>query len=252
MKSTEEKKYKKFCTTGMLSVIMWTLMCILFVWSFGNDGERAKDAERTAEARRLAAEAERELRSLQREQDDGQNLKLRSHEERLKVLETAVVDLLTANPRPESEIVSPAVRQDESASNAEAVSDEDFRAMVLKNAKQKDQMAIVKHFKQEDEFKSSLSRTQKKKFDADVKKAYEELLAECKINKGSLDKWQDELFRQSVETAVILEWRMDDYSNRQVAVKPVSKEQRQKKLEKLHNLESQLAELAGETESESE
>ncbi len=157
-----------------------------------------------------------------------------------------MVDLLTANPRPESEVVIPAVRQDESASNAEAVSDEDFRAMVLKNAKHKDRMAIVKHFKQEDEFKKSLSRTEKKKFDDEVKKAYENLLAECKIDKGSLDKWQDNAFRQSVKTAVILEWRMDDYSNRQVAVQPVSREQRQDNLENFRLLDNQLVELAGE------
>ena len=138
-----------------------------------------KNAERIAEARQQA-------RALDREHEDGQNLKLQSHEDHLKVLETAVVDLLTANPRPESEVVSPAVRQDESASNAEAVSDEDSRAMVLKNVKQKDRMAIVKHFKQEDEFKKSLEPAEKQKFDADVEKAYEKLLAECGIKK---DRW---------------------------------------------------------------
>ncbi len=121
--------------------------------------------------------------------------------------------------------------------------------MVLKNAKHKEQMAIVKHFKQEGEFKKSLKPSEKRKFDVDVEKAYEELLAECGIDEGSLDKWQDDLFRQSVETTAILEWRIADYSNRQVAVKPVSAEERQEKLEKFRLLDNQLAELAGEMEA---
>ncbi len=125
--------------------------------------------------------------------------------------------------------------------------------MVLKSAKHKERMAIAKHFKQEDEFKKSLDRTEKKRFDAEVKKAYENLLAECGIDKGSLDKWQEDAFRQSVETAVILEWRMKDYSNRPVesnpVSQPVSKEQKQAKLEKFRRLEHQLAGLAEETEA---
>lgn len=251
MNSTEEKKVKKFHITGTLTVIMWTLVCImLLVWGFGDDEERIETRKATAEARKLADDAQREMRALQREHDKGQDLKIRSHDERLKVLESAVVDLLTANPKQsDSQVVQPAVRQDESA---EAASDEDFRAMVLKNVKINDRMAIVRHFRQEDEFKKSLKPSEKRKFDADVKKAYEELLAECKIAEGSLDKWLANTLRQSVETGVILEWRMDDYSNRQVAVQPVSEEEREEKLEKFRLLDDQLAELAGETEAESE
>lgn len=180
---------------------------------------------------------------LERKHENGQDSKIRAHEERLKVLETAVVDLLTANPKQSDPLAVLPYDTDK------AVSDEDFRAMVLKNAKHKQKMAIVKHFRQEDEFKKSLKPAEKRKFDADVKKAYENLLTECKIAKGSLDKWQANALRQSVETGVILEWRMDDYSNRQVASKPVSSEERQERLEKLHYLEDQLAELAGETEA---
>ena len=243
MKSTETAGKKKFRLELVCGVIAWTLICVLLLWSFVDDKDYAKIEERTYEA-------QQEARSLQRKHEDGQDLKIRSHEERLKVLETAVVDLLTAKPKQsDSQVVQPAVLPYEPA---EAVSDEDFRAMVLKNAKHKERIAIVKHFKQEDEFKKSLSRTEKKKFDNEVKKAYENLLAECGIDQGSLGKWPDNAFRQSVETAVILEWRMDDYSNRQVAVNPVSAEEREEKLEKLHHLEDQLAELAGETEVEDE
>lgn len=246
MNSAEEKKIKKFHIIGTLTAILWTLVCImLLVWGFGdyNDKERMETRKATMEARQRVEKLDREMRALQRKHDNGQDLKIRSHDERLKVLETAVVDLLTANPK----VVQPAVRQDDSAKSA---SDEDFRAMVLKNVKDKDRMAIVRHFRQEDEFKKSLKPSERRKFDADVKKAYEELLAECKIAKGSLDKWQANALRQSVETGVILEWRMDDYSNRQVAVKPVSKEQRQNKLEKLRLLEGQLEEFGVETEAE--
>ena len=236
MKFTGEKTVR---ITVVLNVLVWSLIAILFFWDFGGD-DRAKTVERTIEARQRAMD-------LERKHENGQNLKLQSHEERLKVLETAVVDLLRANPKQSaSAVVQPAVRQDES------VSDEDFRAMVLKNVKRKEKMAIVKHFRQEDEFKKSLKPAEKRKFDADVKKAYENLLAECGIEKGSLDKWQANALRQSVETGVILEWRMDDYLNRRVAVQPVSAEEREEKLEKFRLLNNQLAELAGETEAEGE
>lgn len=235
MESTKTEE-KKFRFNVVMTVLTWTLIAILFLWDFGGE-DRAKNAELAADARQRAAE-------LEREHENRQDLEIRSHEERLKVLETAVVDLLTASPKQSaSAVVQPAVRRDESAS------DEDFRAMVLKNAKQKERMAVVKHFKQEDEFKKSLNPNKKRKFDADVEKAYENLLAECKIAKGSLDKWQANTLRQSVETGVILAWRMDDYSNQQVAFNPVSEEERQEKLEKLRHLENQLAEFAGETEA---
>lgn len=244
MNSTEEKKIKKFHITGTLTVIMWTLIGImLLVWGYGDDEERIENLKATMEARQRAHALDIKL-------EDGQNLKIRSHEERLKVLETAVVDLLMANPKQsDSQVVLPVVPPDESA---EAASDEDFRAMVLKNVKINDRMAVVRHFRQEDEFKKSLKPSEKRKFDADVKKAYEELLAECKIAEGSLDKWLANTLRQSVETGVILEWRMDDYSNRQVAVNPVSAEEREEKLEKFRLLDDQLAELAGETEAKGE
>lgn len=242
MNSAEEKKVKKFHITGTLTAILWTLVCImLLVWGYGDDEERRETRKATMEARQQA-------RALERELENGQNLKIRSHEERLKVLETAVVDLLTANPKQsDSQVVLPVVPPEESA---EAASDEDFRAMVLKNVKINDRMAVVRHFRQEDEFKKSLKPSEKRKFDADVKKAYEELLAECKIAKGSLDKWQANALRQSVETGVILEWRMDDYSNRQVAVNPVSAEEREEKLEKFRLLEGQLEEFGVEMEAE--
>ena len=244
MKSIETAEKKKFRLEWVCAVVAWTLICILLVWGYGDDDERIETIKATAEAHQQA-------RALDREHENGQDLEIRSHDERLKVLETAVVDLLTANPkRSDSLVVQPAIRQDESASNAEAVSDEDFRAMVLKNVKDKDRMAIVRHFRQEDEFKKSLKPSEKRKFDADVKKAYEELLAECKIAEGSLDKWLANTLRQSVETGVILEWRMDDYSNRQVAVQHVPAEEREEKLEKLRLLEGQLEEFGVETEAE--
>lgn len=245
MNSAEEKKVKKFPVA--LMAILWTLVCVvmLLVWGFGDDEERMENLKATMEARQRVEKLDREMRALQRKHDNGQDSKIRSHDERLKVLETAVVDLLTANPKKsDSQVVQPEVRQDKS------VSDEDFRAMVLKNVKDKDRMAVVRHFRQEDEFKKSLKLSEKRKFDADVKKAYEELLAECKIAKGSLDKWQANALRQSVETGVILEWRMDEYSNRQVAVKPVSDEEREEKLEKFRLLEGQLEEFGVEMEAE--
>ena len=64
-----------------------------------------------------------------------------------------------------------------------------------------------------------------------------------------LQEWQEDAFRQSAESTVIIEWRIGNYSVQKVASKPVFKEQKQAKLEKLRLLENQLAD---EKESENE
>lgn len=154
------------------SGLTWILIGTLVFWA--TTGRNHEES---------AYDARQRLQDLQIKQDSDQNFKIRAIQDGLKVLESAVVEILKANPKqPDSEVVPPAVGQDKSAGNAEAVSDEDFRAMVLKSAKHKERMAIAKHFKQEKEFKASLSRTEKKKFDAEVKKAYENLLAESGLN----------------------------------------------------------------------
>ena len=123
MKNTEKKKFRPF---WVVSCVQWILIGTL-VFMAATRGKGDKETEM-----RLA-ESQRNAQALEREHEKGQDLEIRSHEERLKVLETAVVDLLTASPNQSaSAVVQPAVRQDESAS------DEDFRAMVLKNAKQKE------------------------------------------------------------------------------------------------------------------
>lgn len=108
--------------------------------------------------------------------------------------------------------------------------------MVLKSAKHKERMAIVEHFRQEDEFKKSLSPSQKKKFDAEVNEAYENLLAECGIDKGSLQEWKEDAFRQGAESTVILEWGIGDYSKRKIESKPVSERAEKSEVRKISPL----------------
>ena len=64
-----------------------------------------------------------------------------------------------------------------------------------------------------------------------------------------LQEWQEDAFRKSAESTVIIEWRIGNYSVQKVVSKPVFKEQKQAKLEKLRLLENQLAD---EKESEDE
>lgn len=189
-----------------------------------------------------ASEARREAQSLRDERDNAQEFKIRSIESQLKILKSR-------SKQPNSEVSHPAKQRDELASNAESGSGEDFRSSVLKSAKMRNRLAIASHFKQEDEFKESLSLSQKKKFDAEVKKVYENFLADSGVDRELLQEWQEDAFRQSAEATVILEWRIGNYSVQKVASKPVSKEQKQAKLEKLRLLENQLAD---EKESEDE
>ena len=63
-------------------------------------------------------------------------------------------------------------------SSAESINNKDFRARLLRSAKKSDPQAVANRFKQEDEFQASLGRTQKKKFGAEVRGSYENLLAE--------------------------------------------------------------------------
>ncbi len=89
MKSTEEKTVRSF---WVVSYVQWILIgTLIFMAATGGKDD--------AETQNRIIETQRELSALQREHEDGQDLKIRAHEERLKVLETAVVDLLTANPK---------------------------------------------------------------------------------------------------------------------------------------------------------
>lgn len=123
-----------------------------------------------------ASEARREAQSLRDERDNAQEFKIRSIESQLKILKSG-------SKQPDSEISHPAKQRDELASNAESESGEDFRSSVLKSAKMRNRLAIANHFKQEDEFKESLSLSQKKKFDAEVKKVYENFLADSGVDR---------------------------------------------------------------------
>lgn len=87
----------------VVSCVQWILINALISMGilWGNDEDRAKNAERAAEARQ-------KLLDSQLKQDSDQDFEIRAIQDHLKVLESAVVEILKANPnQPDSKVVSP-------------------------------------------------------------------------------------------------------------------------------------------------
>ena len=129
------------------------------------------------------------------------------------------------------------------ASKMESMSDQDWQAMVLENANPKDRKILADHFKQENEFKASLSRTEKKAFDSKVQKTYVKMLADSG-GKGALSSLQQQAIRRSAETTTMMEWQSRETSNRALAETADYVAQRDERLRLFRET------LAGETESE--
>lgn len=135
------------------------------------------------QAKRLSASADRQMESIQRH--NSEMAKIRqvyneshaveskkwldgSHEVRMKML-TLESDVRRLKRE---------MHSNELASKMESMSDRDYQALVLENENPSDRKILESHFKQENEFKASLSRTQKRAFDAEVQKAYVKMLAD--------------------------------------------------------------------------
>ncbi len=102
------------------------------------------------------------------------------------------------------------------ASKMESLSNQDWQAMVLENANPKDRKILADHFKQENKFKTSLSRTQKKQFDDEVQKTYVKMLADSG-GEGALSSLQKQAIRRTAETTTMMEWQSRETSNRALA-----------------------------------
>lgn len=128
------------------------------------------------------------------------------HEVKMKVL-----DLESDVHRLKKEMLS-----NELASKMESLSNQDWQAMVLENANPKDRKILESHFKEENEFKASLSRTEKKAFDSKVQKTYVKMLADSG-GEGSLSSLQKQAMQRSAETLAIAEWQSRESLDRALA-----------------------------------
>lgn len=132
----------------------------------------------------------------------------------------------------------------ELASKMESMSNQDWQAMVLENVNPKDRKILESHFKQENEFKASLSRTQKKQFDDEVRKTYVKMLADSG-GKDALSSLQKQAMRRTAETTTIKEWRSRETTNHALANAADYVAQRDERLRLFRET------LDGETESKS-
>lgn len=167
MKFTEEKKFRP---PWVVSCVQWILIGTLkSTWP-----QLVVKAIKKQQSAPPRLDERRNLYAMS--ETNAQEFKIRSIESQLKILKSG-------SKQSDSEVSHPAKQRDELASNAESGSGEDFRSSVLKSAKMRNRLAIANHFKQEDEFKESLSLSQKKKFDAEVKKVYENFLADSGVDR---------------------------------------------------------------------
>lgn len=93
-------------------------------------------------------------RTLRDKRESAQRAKINEIESRLKILESKVKQLDAASNQL-------ARGHNESAGNVESISEQEHLALILKNASPSDRRILADHFKQENEFKASLSRAQK-------------------------------------------------------------------------------------------
>ena len=109
-----------------------------------------------------------------------------------------------------------AMLSNELASKRESMSNQDWQAMVLENANPKDRKILESHFKQENKFKASLSRTQKNQFDDKVRKTYVKMLADSG-GEDALSGLQKQAIRRIAETMTMAEWQSRETANRALA-----------------------------------
>lgn len=207
MSSTKEKlpKLPAYCLPSFWLAL--SLMLVATVLSFTDllhfDKKRAESARQFEE---LSDHYRDEVLTLKIAQIDN----LKEIKDRLIVLESAMKKI---QPKEETTPLEtdPSVssQEDEFVGKLKSMSDEGYQAMVLEHVKASDRQLVEQHFKQENAFKASLKPAEKQKFDADVKKAYAKLLANCKVE-GDLSSLQKEAIRRSAESMAIADWRVND------------------------------------------
>ena len=161
----------------VFSAIFWAIIFQRF------DAKNKADRERRKELAEL--EDRRQATIMATEQRRAE--KIREIEKRLRVLESSMNRIRTKEetpavaPKPSSDSQS-----DDLAVNLESMSDREYQAWVMEHANVSDRKILAEHFQRENEFKASLSRTQKKAFDNEVERKYSDALelvqrkAQCK------------------------------------------------------------------------
>lgn len=122
-----------------------------------------------------------------------------------------------------------AMLSNELASKMESRSNQDRQAMVLENVNPSNRKILESHFKQENKFKASLSRTQKKQFDDEVRKTYLKMLANSG-GEDALSGLRKHAIRRSAETMTMAEWQSKETSNCALANATAYVDQREERL----------------------
>ena len=135
------------------------------------------------------------------------------------------------------------------AEKIESMSDQDWQAMALENANPSERRIVEQHFKRENAFKASLNPTQKKGFDADVKREYAKLLASSVVE-GELSDLLKKSLHRTAESVAIADWRGRASRDRKNAELNAHIARREENLRILQ--EEFLAELSEEMESKGE
>ena len=97
------------------------------------------------------------------------------------------------------------------------MSDEEYQDVVLEHAPKKERQNIANQFKWNNEFKASLSQTQKKEFDDDVNKAYAKLRVSSGVQEDDLTSFHKQTLRRCAESMIVTDWRVKDLIDRQDA-----------------------------------
>lgn len=159
---------------------------------------------------------------------------LKEIKDRLCVLELSMkkAEIERVKPREETKLVE-AFSSDESSDNLESMSDRDYQAMILEHAKESHRQLIDQYFKRENAFKTSLSQTEKKKFDTDVKKVYAKLLTGSGVD-GGLSSFDKKTLRRGSESMPIADLCVKDSIDRQDALAARSVDRREEKIRLWH------------------
>lgn len=91
----------------------------------------------------------------------------------------------------------------------ESMSDEEYQSMVLDHVKNIDRLLVDQHFKQENVFKASLKPAERQKFDAEVKRECDKLMANSKVE-GELSSFYKQTIRRCAESVVIADWQVKE------------------------------------------
>lgn len=182
----------------VFSAIFWTII-------FQRSNAEVKENGKTMDRYRSTMELAEKIRTE----------KIRGIEKRLGALESLVhririrteEDPTMIEPKPSIDSQS-----DDLAVNLEPMNDREYQAWIMEHANASDRQILAEHFQRENDFKASLNPTQKKAFGDAVEKEYAKALKEAK-SKGEISDLRKIALKQSTESMVIANWKIQETRN---------------------------------------